>query len=139
MEKVIEIEPGRNIRFKASAYSPIQFGILFPGKDFMKEIQHLGEVREAMKDDEQSPLDSETYQVFARMAYLFAYQALSASPRESEEQKEFREKYPDPWEWIDTFDTFSIYFILPQIVELWKINNRGSAIRKKKRRRRPAN
>ena len=31
---------------------------------------------------------------------------------------------PDtPEEWLDEFSTFSIYQILPQIIELWGLNN----------------
>lgn len=30
---------------------------------------------------------------------------------------------PDtPEEWLDTFNTFSIYQVLPQLIELWRLN-----------------
>ena len=37
----------------------------------------------------------------------------------SEEQRKFLKEYPDPWAWIDSMNTFSIYQILPEIVDLW--------------------
>ena len=64
------------------------------------------------------------YEHFARIAYLFAYQGLAPSPRTTPEQKAFLEKYPSTWDWIDSFNTFSIYEILPEIMELWYQNEK---------------
>ena len=118
MIKKIEVEEGRSVEFKASAFSPIQYNKLFQGKDFMRDMATMADKKQGMSDDELS-LEAEDYEMFVRLAYLFAYQALSPTPRVSEEQKAFREAYPDPWTWIDTFNTFSIYTILPEIVDLW--------------------
>ena len=41
-----------------------------------------------------------------------------------QEQLDFREQYPDAWDWIDSFGTFSIYEILPDIIDLWYKNER---------------
>ena len=32
------------------------------------------------------------------------------------------EKYDSPDEWLDQFDTFSIYQILPELIDLWGMN-----------------
>lgn len=125
MIKVIEVEKGREITFKASAFSPIQYGKLFKGHDFLRDMDSMrGKASEA-EDSEEGSVDFtiEHYEMFVRLAYTFAYQGLSDTPRVNDAQKEFLKKYPTPWVWIDTFGTFSIYEILPQIVELWYGNN----------------
>lgn len=138
MVKTIEIE-GKLIVFKASAFSPIQYNTIFPGHDFMKDMSVLETAAESMEKDENgdtvisvSTLPMEVYEYFVKIAYLFAYQGLAPTPRVTQEQIEFREKYPDPWEWIDTFDTFSIYQILPEIMEIWNINEKQAAKAKKR-------
>ncbi len=127
MQKVIEVEEGRSVNFKASAFSPIAYNRLFPGKDFLRDMDKLHEKNKEMekeKDDSISHFDMQDYELFVRIAYTFAYQGLAPSPRETEEQREFIEKYRDALDWIDTFDTFSIYLILPEIMELWYKNNK---------------
>lgn len=123
MEKVIEIEAGRSINFKASAFSPIAYNRLFPGHDFLRDMDSL---KDAHGEDDMSneTFNMSDYEHFVRIAYTFAYQGLAPSPRTTEEQKEFREKYPDAWIWIDSFNTFSIYEILPEIMELWYNNEK---------------
>lgn len=134
MEKTIQIEEGRSAAFRASAFSPIQYNRLFPGRDFMRDMEELRSMNKQVKEETAEETEDgaaeggqgrrkffsiEEYELFVRVAYTFAYQALSPSPRPSEEQKKFREQYPDPWEWIDSMNTFSIYQILPEIVDLW--------------------
>lgn len=129
MEKVIQIEEGRSAAFRASAFSPIQYNRLFPGRDFMRDMDALRSANDRAKESEENEaaegeerkqfFDIEDYETFVRVSYTFAYQALSPSPRVSDEQRAFREKYPDAWDWIDDMNTFSIYQILPEIVDLW--------------------
>ena len=129
MEKVIQIEEGRSAAFRASAFSPIQYNRLFPGRDFMRDMDALRSANDRAKESEENEaaggeekkqfFDIEDYETFVRVAYTFAYQALSPSPRVSDEQRAFRKKYPDAWDWIDDMNTFSIYQILPEIVDLW--------------------
>lgn len=130
MQKLIEVEEGRNINFKASAFSPIAYNKLFPGRDFLRDMNALNEKNEKNKEKEEkresegSIFDMDDYILFSRIAYLFAYQGLAPSPRETPEQREFVQKYRDALEWIDTFNTFSIYEILPEIMELWYKNDK---------------
>ena len=127
MEKTIQIEEGRSAAFRASAFSPIQYNRLFPGRDFMRDMEELRNMNSQVKEETEEEGEQkrkkffsiDEYELFVRVAYTFAYQALSPSPRPSKEQRKFREKYPDPWEWIDSMNTFSIYQILPEIVDLW--------------------
>lgn len=126
MEKIIEIEEGRSLNFKASAFSPILYNRLFPGRDYLKDMETLNEENEK----EEKTFGMDDYELFARIAYLFAYQGLAPSPITTEEQKKFLKKYPTVWEWIDTFNTFSIYEILPEIMDLWYQN--GKKVSKEK-------
>lgn len=125
MQKIIEIEEGRSVNFKASAFSPIAYNRLFPGRDFLRDMNALKAKEEKNRGGEEAAVFSmDDYKLFAKIAYTFAYQGLAPTPRETEEQREFREKYRDAWEWIDTFNTFSIYMILPEIMELWYQNEK---------------
>lgn len=120
MQKIIEVEEGRSLNFKASAFSPIMYNRLFPGRDFLKDMDALKTAHE----DKEDTFEMSDYEHFSRIAYLFAYQGLAPSPRQTQEQKEFLEQYPSTWDWIDSFDTFSIYQILPEIMELWYKNEK---------------
>ena len=120
MQKIIEIEEGRSVNFKASAFSPIMYNRLFPGRDFLGDMDDL----KKSHDDKEDKFTMNDYELFSRIAYLFAYQGLAPSPRRTTEQIEFLEKYPNVWDWIDTFNTFSIYEILPEIMNLWYKNEK---------------
>ena len=120
MQKIIEIEEGRSVNFKASAFSPIMYNRLFPGRDFLGDMDDL----KKSHDDKEDKFTMNDYELFSRIAYLFAYQGLAPSPRQTKEQTEFLEKYPNVWDWIDTFNTFSIYEILPEIMDLWYKNEK---------------
>ena len=131
MQRLIEIEEGRSVNFKASAFSPIAYNKLFPRRDFLRDMGNLKKEDEEMKKKkkkgeelEGGSLDMKVYELFVRIAYTFAYQGLAPTPRETEEQREFVSKYRDAWEWIDTFNTFSIYEILPEIMDLWYGNEK---------------
>lgn len=120
MEKIIKVEEGRSLNFKASAFSPIMYNRLFPGRDYLKDMEAL----KCANDKEEKNFEMSDYEHFARIAYLFAYQGLAPSPRITPEQKAFLEKYPSAWDWIDSFNTFSIYEILPEIMDLWYQNEK---------------
>jgi hypothetical protein len=57
--------------------------------------------------------------MFENIAYIMAQHA---NPKEVPS---------DIMEWLEEFDTFSIYQILPAIMELWKINAQTQSIAKK--------
>lgn len=128
MQKIIEFEEGRSYNCKASALSPIIYNKLFKGRDFMRDMRALAE-KSAEKDDEKD-FTIDDYEYFVNIAYLFVYQGMSPSPRQTPEQKEFLEKYPTPWFWIDTFETFSIYENLDKVVELWIANEEKTSVSK---------
>lgn len=59
--------------------------------------------------EEASGLDTFSLEMFENIAYIMAKHADSTVPN-------------TPEEWLDGFNTFSIYQILPQIIELWGLN-----------------
>ena len=105
--KKIEID-GQEIGFKASAAVPRLYRNKF-GRDVYKDLMVLND---AIKDqtEEASTLDGFSLEMFEDLAYVM-YQA--AHPEE---------KYAGPDEWLDQFNTFSIYQILPELIDLWGMN-----------------
>lgn len=114
--KNIEID-GRLVPFKASATVPRLYRLKF-GRDIFSDIDKL---IEATQDGnaEESTLTIESLTIFEDVAYTMAKYADDSIPDTTEE-------------WLDGFNVFSIYFILPQIVELWRLNNQTMAESKKK-------
>ncbi len=114
--KNIEID-GRLVPFKASATVPRLYRLKF-GRDIFSDIDKL---IEATQDGnaEASALTIESLTIFEDVAYTMAKYADDSIPDTTEE-------------WLDGFNVFSIYFILPQIVELWRLNNQTMAESKKK-------
>lgn len=104
--KKIEID-GREVPFKASAAIPRIYRAKFRRDIFQDMDRLIGEISQG--DESASTLDIESLEIFENIAYIMA-------------------KYADPsvpdsvGGWLDEFNTFSIYQILPQIVELWGLN-----------------
>lgn len=59
--------------------------------------------------EENSNLDMFSLEMFENIAYIMAKHADSSIP-------------DTPEEWFDNFNTFSIYQVLPQLIELWGLN-----------------
>ena len=114
--KNIEID-GRMVPFKASATVPRLYRLKF-GRDIFSDIDKLIEATQG-GDAEESALTIESLTIFEDVAYTMAKYADDSVP-------------DTPEEWLDGFNVFSIYFILPQIVELWRLNNQTTAESKKK-------
>ena len=109
---------GVEVPFKASAAVPRLYRLKF-GKDIYKDFAALQKsVKEG--DEENSELDIESLEVFENVAWTMAHHA---DP----------ENVPDsPDEWLEQFNTFSIYEILPKLIELWGLNLETQAESKKK-------
>ena len=102
--KKIEID-GNPVEFKASAAIPRIYRNKF-GSDFYKALMTLND---AIKDqtEDASTLDGFSLEMFEDLAFVM----WSAAHPE--------EKYDSPDEWLDQFNTFSIYQILPELIDLW--------------------
>lgn len=102
---------GITVPFKASAAVPRLYRLKFH-RDIYKDFAALQtNVNEAEDENtEASGLDIESLEVFENIAYVMAKHA---SP----------ETVPDnPDDFLEQFNTFSIYEILPQLIELWGLN-----------------
>lgn len=99
---------GIEVPFKASAAVPRLYRLKF-GRDIYKDFSALQKnVKEG--DEENSTLDIESLEVFENIAFVMAKHA---DP----------DNVPDnPDDFLEQFNTFSIYEILPQLIELWGLN-----------------
>ena len=104
--KNLEID-GKQVPFKASAAIPRIYRIKF-GRDIYKDLSVL-EKAVGKDKEESSSLDLFSLEMFENIAYVMAKHADSGIP-------------DTPEEWLDEFNTFSIYQILPQLIELWGLN-----------------
>ena len=106
MIKNIEID-GKQVPFRASAAIPRIYRIKFQ-RDIYKDLDALGKAV-GDGDAESSHLDMFSLEMFENIAYIMAKHADSSIP-------------DSPEEWLDGFSTFSIYQVLPKIIELWGLN-----------------
>lgn len=108
---------GIEVPFKASAAVPRLYRLKF-GRDIYKDFAAL-QKSVSDSDEEGSTLDIESLEVFENIAYIMAKHA---DP----------ENVPDnPDDWLEAFNTFSIYEVLPQLIELWGLNVETQAESKK--------
>lgn len=107
IKKNITID-GIEVPFKASAAVPRLYRLKF-GRDIYKDFAALQKnVKEG--DEDSSTLDIESLEVFENIAFVMAKHA---DP----------ENVPDnPDDFLEQFNTFSIYEILPQLIDLWGLN-----------------
>ena len=102
----VEID-GKQVPFKASAAIPRIYRIKF-NRDIYKDLRSL-EKAVGEGDEDNSNLDLFSLEMFEIIAYVMA--------------KHADPNIPDtPEEWLDEFNTFSIYQVLPSIIELWGLN-----------------
>ena len=102
----VEID-GKQVPFKASAAIPRIYRIKF-NRDIYKDLRSL-EKAVGEGNEENSNLDLFSLEMFENIAYVMA--------------KHADPNIPDtPEEWLDEFNTFSIYQVLPSIIELWGLN-----------------
>ena len=102
----VEID-GKQVPFKASAAIPRIYRIKF-NRDIYKDLRSL-EKAVGEGDEENSNLDLFSLEMFENIAYVMAKHADPNIPE-------------TPEEWLDEFNTFSIYQVLPSIIELWGLN-----------------
>ena len=107
IQKNITID-GIDVPFKASAAVPRLYRLKFRRdiyQDFAALQKSVGE-----NTEESSALDIESLEAFENIAYIMAKHAAP-------------ENVPDnPDDFLEQFNTFSIYEILPQLIDLWGLN-----------------
>ena len=116
MIKKIEID-GKQVAFKASAAIPRIYRMKFQ-RDIYKDLRAL-EKSLGENEEGKSNLDMFSLEMFENIAFVMAKHAEPGIP-------------DTPEEWLDEFNTFSIYQVLPQLIELWGLNLRTDVESKKK-------
>ena len=116
MKLNIEID-GKQVAFRASAAIPRIYRMKFH-RDIYKDLRAL---EKSIGDgtEEASDLDVFSLEMFENIAYIMAKHADPTIP-------------DTPEEWLDQFNTFSIYQVLPQLIQLWGLNMQTEVDSKKK-------
>ena len=113
--KTVEID-GKQVLFKASAAIPRIYRIKF-GRDIYKDLAKL-EKSVSQNKEGSSEIDITSLEMFENIAYIMAKHADPSIP-------------DTPEEWLDNFNTFSIYQVLPSLIELWGLNMKRDVQAKK--------
>ena len=106
LEKTVTIS-GREVKFRSSATVPRLYRIKFK-RDIFKDLAKLEKSYKG-KTEEGEELQIEDLEIFENVAYIMAYHADHSIPETIDE-------------WLDQFEMFSIYEVLPEILELWGTN-----------------
>ena len=106
IEKVINVA-GHDVKFRSSATIPRLYRIKFK-RDIFKDLAKL-EKAYSKSTDEDEDMEIDDLEIFENVAYIMAFHADPTIPKTIDE-------------WLDQFDMFSIYQVLPEILELWGTN-----------------
>lgn len=106
LEKTITVGD-KQVKFRSSATIPRLYRIKFK-RDIFKDLSHL-ESSYSKKKNEDGFFAIEDLEIFENVAYIMAYHADHSIPDNIDD-------------WLDQFEMFSIYEILPEILELWGSN-----------------
>ena len=106
LEKTVKIGD-KEVKFRSSATIPRLYRIKFK-RDIFKDLSRL-EASYSKKKNEDGSFAIEDLEIFENVAYIMAFHADPTIPGTIEE-------------WLDEFEMFSIYQVLPEILELWGAN-----------------
>lgn len=106
IKREIEIS-GKKVAFRSSATIPRLYRAKFK-RDIFKDLSRL-EKSYREKSGGGDEFQIEDLEIFENVAYIMAYHADNSIPASIED-------------WLDQFEMFSIYEVLPQILELWGEN-----------------
>ena len=104
MQEKTVLVSGKEVRFRSSAAIPRLYRIKFK-RDIFKDLSKLESSYKGKADDGEE-LQIEDLEIFENVAYIMAYHADPTIPGTIED-------------WLDEFEMFSIYQVLPEILELW--------------------
>ena len=107
IEKTLTID-GKAVTFRSSASVPRIYRIKF-GRDIFKDINKLEKSYKEKGGEDASSMEIEDLEIFENVSYIMAFHADPTIPKTIDE-------------WLEGFSMFSIYEILPEILELWGTN-----------------
>ncbi len=120
LRKTVVID-GKEVEFKASAAVPRIYRMKFR-RDLFVDLQKVAksvDKKGKKQGKEESEIPIENLEMFENIAYIMAQHA---DPKNVP---------ADIMEWLEQFETFSIYQILPAILELWNMNEETKSQAKK--------
>ena len=97
----------QEVTFRSSAAIPRMYRIKFK-RDIFKDITRLSDSFKE-REDGTKELEIEDLEIFENVSYIMALHADPTIPKTIDE-------------WLDQYEMFSIYEILPEILELWGKN-----------------
>ena len=97
---------GREVNFRSSATVPRLYRAKFK-RDIFKDLSRLE--ASVKKKSADGSFEIEDLEIFENVAYIMAFHADNTIPSSIED-------------WLDQFEMFSIYEVLPEILELWGDN-----------------
>ena len=106
LEKTVTIGD-KEVKFRSSATIPRLYRIKFK-RDIFKDLSKL-ESSYKGKSEDGTEIQIEDLEIFENVAYIMAYHADHSIPGTIDD-------------WLDEFEMFSIYEVLPEILELWGSN-----------------
>ena len=103
MEKTIIID-GKPVRFKSTGATALRYKAQFR-KDYLSEIMKLNSLNKLdFNNLKPEDLESVDFEVFYNIAYAMAK---TADP-----------SIPDPVTWLDEFETFPIFEVIPELQDM---------------------
>lgn len=103
MEKTIVID-NKQVRFKSTAATPLRYKAQF-GKDFFVDILKLGGIEGLNSDNiDTNKIDKLDFEVFYNIIWVLA--------------KTADKTIPEPIAWLDEFDEFPLFEIIPELQDL---------------------
>lgn len=102
MEKTITID-NKEVRFKSTASTPLRYKAQF-GKDFFADILKMSSVFDKKKRINEDKIDKLDFEVFYNIIWVLA--------------KTADKTIPEPISWLDEFDEFPLFEIIPEIQDL---------------------
>ena len=126
MDKIIDIS-GKKVGFRATALTPrlyrhkMQRDIIQDFNRLQKAFAKAAKINGDMSDEElrESQLSVLDLEIFENIAFVMA--------------RQYDPTVPDsPEEWLEQFEMFSVYEIMPELIDLWNLNNKTTAKPKKK-------
>lgn len=103
MEKTIVID-GKKVTFKSTAATPLRYKNQF-GKDFFVDIMKLSSLDGLnSKKIDMKKIEKIDFEIFYNIIWVLA--------------KTADKKIPDPITWLDKFDEFPLFEIIPELQDL---------------------
>ena len=107
LQKTVKIGE-KEVAFRSSATIPRLYRMKFK-RDIFKDLSKLEQSYKEKGGKSGSSMEIEDLEIFENVAYIMAFHADHSIPDTIDE-------------WLDQFEMFSIYQVLPEILELWGSN-----------------